>query len=204
MGSLTPLVALLVVVGAGLTMGVVRVGAEAAESARARTAADATALAGAGGGRSMANKVAADNGARMISLVTDGDETEVVIKLGETTARARAVAETTPWSSSGSRGLHPELRKALIKAGSLLGVPVPITSGWRSRGEQQRLYDQRASSPYPVAKPGSSRHEQGLAIDVPLGFVARLASVAQEVGLCRPVAKADPIHFELCSLTPTQ
>ncbi|OWY58787.1 hypothetical protein B7486_78095, partial [cyanobacterium TDX16] len=83
-------------------------------------------------------------------------------------------------------------------AEQLLGEPVPITSGWRSPADQQRLWDQRGSSPYPVARPGTSKHEQGLAVDVPLAFVPRLRGVAAAAGLCFPLPTTDPVHFELC------
>jgi hypothetical protein len=49
-----------------------------------------------------------------------------------------------------------------------------------------------------VARPGSSAHERGLAIDVPASFVPVLLTVAQDVGLCHPYPVADPVHFELC------
>ena len=79
---------------------------------------------------------------------------------------------------------------------------VPITSGWRSHAEQQRLYDDRGTNPYPVAAPGTSAHERGRAVDVPRSFVARLAAVAPRVGLCHPWPETDPVHFELCRRTP--
>jgi hypothetical protein len=87
---------------------------------------------------------------------------------------------------------------ALARAEALLGEPVPITSGWRSPADQQRLWDQRAGNPYPVARPGTSRHEQGLAVDVPRAFVPRLRAVAHRVGLCFPLPTTDPVHFEIC------
>ncbi|MDP8992137.1 MAG: M15 family metallopeptidase, partial [Actinomycetota bacterium] len=81
----------------------------------------------------------------------------------------------------------------------LLGGAVPVTSGFRSRAEQVALYANRASNPYPVAVPGTSRHEMGQAVDVPLSFVPRLLSVAAQVGLCQPYPRTDPVHFELCA-----
>ena len=87
---------------------------------------------------------------------------------------------------------------ALARARELLGVAVPITSGYRSPEKQAELWAHRASNPFPVARPGQSAHERGMAVDVPLSFVARLLTVARQAGLCRPYPVADPVHFELC------
>ena len=87
---------------------------------------------------------------------------------------------------------------ALARAEQLLGRPVPITSGYRSPDEQASLWARRASNPYPVAPPGTSMHELGLAIDVPSSFVATLVAIAPDVGLCHRYPVADPVHFEVC------
>jgi uncharacterized protein YcbK (DUF882 family) len=90
------------------------------------------------------------------------------------------------------------MRAALARAEQLLGQPVPITSGYRSTAAQAALYANRAANPYPVAVPGTSMHERGLAVDVPADFVGRLLAVAPKAGLCHPYPVDDPIHFELC------
>jgi len=94
--------------------------------------------------------------------------------------------------------------RAIAEAERLLGEPVPIVSGYRSRSEQQALWDARHSNPYPVATPGSSNHERGVAIDIPSSFVDRLRQVAALVGLCQPLPVADPVHFEMCRTTATR
>ncbi len=204
-GSITPFIALFVFITAGLTMGVARFGAEASIAAQARTAADAAALAGAAEGEQAARQVAHINGARLVSFSVEGREARVTVELGGTKVSARAEGSIPDFSIVvGATGLHPQLLNALARAEVLLGRAVPISSGWRSIEQQQRLYDNRGSNPYPVAKPGSSKHEQGLAIDVPLSFAPTLARIAGDVGLCQPVAKTDPVHFELCRLTPSR
>ncbi|HJV08151.1 MAG TPA: M15 family metallopeptidase, partial [Acidimicrobiales bacterium] len=97
-----------------------------------------------------------------------------------------------------TKGLAPAMRAALARAEQLLGRAVPITSGYRSTEQQAALYDSRASNPFPVAAPGSSMHERGLAIDVPADFVPTLLGVAAKAGLCQPYPSDDPIHFEVC------
>ena len=41
-----------------------------------------------------------------------------------------------------------------------------ITSGLRTHTEQLRLWNNRANNPFPVARPGTSHHEIGRALDV--------------------------------------
>jgi hypothetical protein len=115
---------------------------------------------------------------------------------------ARARSPLAPGASGAPiatrTGLAPAMRAALARAGQVLGTPVPVTSGFRSAADQRRLWLGRDRNRYPVAPPGSSMHERGLAVDVPATFADRLAAVAGETGLCRPFPVADPVHFELC------
>ena len=208
-GSMAPLVALVVVLAGAACLVLGRLGGVATATARAQTAADAAALAGAADGPDAARALARANGARVARLDVDGDAVEVAVVVGDDIAAvARARSGEGAGGVRSSRGgtsrfgLDPALVEALRRAEELLGVPVSITSGWRSRAEQQRLHDDRGSNPYPVARPGMSTHERGRAIDVPRAFAERLAVVAQRAGLCRPWPETDPIHFELCRRTP--
>src|SRR5438552_2037519 len=68
--------------------------------------------------------------------------------------------------------LDPSLAAALDQARRTLardGINLDdyVTSGYRTYGEQARLYAARGSNPNPVASPGSSPHEKGLAVDIP-------------------------------------
>jgi hypothetical protein len=97
-------------------------------------------------------------------------------------------------------GLHPDTLFALERADSLLekrGLPspIPVVSGLRTYAEQMQLWIRRGSNPYPVARPGTSAHELGLAIDVPASWVPLVLAVAAEAGLCQPFPQRDPIHF---------
>lgn len=69
--------------------------------------------------------------------------------------------------------LHPKARpifKAFIEeAEETLGIHLRIVQGMRTFAEQQAIYDQGRTKPGKVvtkAKPGSSYHQYGLAIDV--------------------------------------
>jgi hypothetical protein len=202
------LVALLVVLVGGLCLALGRLGGVANAKAQAQTAADAAALAAAADGPDAAAGMAAANGAAVDRVATDGDDVTVEVHLGRVEAIARATGKRPKGEaeagtgSVATTGMVPELRAALVEAGRLLGVEVPITSGWRSRAAQQRLYDDRGTNPYPVPVPGTSAHERGRAVDVPRSFVARLSSVSARVGLCHPWPDTDPVHFELCRRTP--
>jgi hypothetical protein len=210
-GSALPLLVVGVVLAGVLALQVGRMGGAAGARAQAQTAADAAALAGAADGEPAARALAEANGARLAGFEELGLDTRVVVELGpaRATARARRQAGTVggggaggaggrPGPSPDPGGLRPAMKAALARAEQLLGQPVPITSGYRSPEKQRALWLNRAANPYPVAAPGTSMHERGLAVDVPAGFVPRLVAVAAQAGLCQPYPKADPIHFEVC------
>jgi hypothetical protein len=200
-GSTLPFMALAIVL-AGVTVVLLgRVGGATTARAGARNAADAAALAGAAAGRSAAEDLAKENGAELLSYREIGDDTEVRVRLGlaEATGRARRTGDRDGGAGTGpTKGLAPAMRAALARAEQLLGQPVPVTSGYRSTAEQAVLYANRAANPYPVAAPGASMHEKGLAIDVAADFVPRLLEIAPRAGLCHPYPADDPIHFEVC------
>lgn len=184
----------LVALGAVLVAGL---GARAIRGAQVQAGADATALAAAIDPGDAA-RVAAANDVALESL-TVTDRVEVIV--GSSTVRAGAAAESfrPDW-----RGLQPAFRAALARAEALLGVRIPIVSGLRTRAEQEALWANRHTNPYPVAVPGTSMHERGLAVDVPLGFAPMLAGVGPSAGVCQPLPVSDPVHFVLCETRPTR
>ena len=183
--------ALLLVVPVAKTLGAI------IDRSQAATAADAAALGGAFGGRTDATDPAKRNGGALVSYVERGDTITVVVRVGDRTATARA-QRSAPLATGNRVGLHPDMALALARADRLLGQPVPLSSGLRTRAQQEWLWRNRHHNPYPVARPGTSRHESGRAVDVPSAFVPTLLRVAAHVGLCRPIPVSDPIHFELC------
>lgn len=205
-GQVLPLMTLLIVVMGLACLALGRLGGAAVARAQAVTAADAAALAGAAEGREAATTAAQWNGARLVSYEELGTDARVRVELGgaRAVARARRAVALGPTlgrdgGGASQEGLAPALQAALARARALLGTPVPIISGYRSPARQAALYANRHNNPYPVARPGTSRHERGLAVDVPLSFVPRLLSVAAQVGLCHPYPVSDPVHFELCA-----
>ena len=200
-GQVAPLVVGLVALAAGAMVVMVALAGAQLRRAQARTAADAAALAGVAEGPGAARELAAANGAAVAEIRSEPDAVEVRVAVGDADAAAMARREPVGTAGGGARGgLQPAMLAALARADVLLGEPVPVVSGFRSPAQQRALWENRHTNPYPVARPGRSRHEVGLAVDVPSGFVGRLVEVAARAGLCRPLPQSDPIHFELCPI----
>jgi hypothetical protein len=204
-GQATPLLLAVVGLAAVLMLSIGPMGRVVAQRAQARTAADAAALAGAAEGRDVAEQVAEANGADLVSYERSGDDVTVEVAIDGVRASSRArrhelpvVGDVAAGGGPGRSGLAPAMVVAIANAERLLGQPLPIVSGYRSRAQQEALWARRATNPYPVARPGRSMHERGLAIDVSRGFVDELLSVAAQAGLCQPLPGTDPVHFELC------
>jgi hypothetical protein len=202
-GQALPFVAVLVGLACLVAIVVADLGVAAVARGRARAAADAVALAGVAEGRSGADDVARANRATLRSYRADGVTVEVVVEVDGARATARAEggevwAGPIPPGGGDRDRLAPAVLAAVRRADALLGMPVPVVSGYRSPAEQSRLWENRATNPYPVAPPGTSAHERGMAVDVPRGFVSTLVTVAAAAGLCRPLPESDPVHFEPC------
>lgn len=93
-------------------------------------------------------------------------------------------------------GLQPFLQpyaRALVA----LAPGTRVTSTYRSYTEQLRLWNNRSNNPYPVAPPGQSLHQYGLAfdLDAPADTLAFLGEVWNYWG--GHWSTADPIHFEV-------
>ena len=90
--------------------------------------------------------------------------------------------------------LQEEMKIAILRAEALLGGPLSLSSGYRTYACQAHLF---ATVTGPVAPPGQSMHNYGLAIDV--NNFGALASVAGQVGLCQPLPANDAVHFSVAS-----
>lgn len=202
-GQALPLVLVIMVLAMGAALVLGALGRRALAESRAQTAADAAALAAAAEGPQAARELAGVNGSDAADVDGAVGDATVTVRVGEAHAVARARVPPPP--GAGTVGLTPEMAAAVARAGALLGTPVPISSGWRSPAQQAALWANRHLSPYPVARPGTSMHERGLAVDVPPAFVTTLRTVAAASGLCQPLPSSDPVHFELCrrTLVPT-
>lgn len=70
-----------------------------------------------------------------------------------------------------------------------------MTSGVRTPQQQAALYADRGNNPNPVAPPGTSLHERGMAVDIG-GMTPEQRAMLPQYGLAQPVAN-DPVHVEL-------
>jgi Flp pilus assembly protein TadG len=89
-GQLLPMVAVILFAVALMALVVVRLGMQVDRRAQAQAAADAVALAGAAEGEDRAGSVAEANGVVLESFEARGHEVEVVVRLGDERATARA------------------------------------------------------------------------------------------------------------------
>jgi len=99
-GQAIPLFLLVVLLAMVLVAFAARLGPTVDSAARARTAADAAALAGAANGPAEARRLAELNGATMISFEQRGTEVVVVVEVNDVRARAAAVG-TRSWRRGG-------------------------------------------------------------------------------------------------------
>jgi len=98
------------------------------------------------------------------------------------------VPELQPWASD------------LLLAAGRAGLQPRITSTIRTYSEQRRLYNRflAGQAGYPVAPPGQSAHEYGLAFDMVVSPMEALADVgAYWVGNGGGWSGRDAVHFEL-------
>jgi LAS superfamily LD-carboxypeptidase LdcB len=112
---------------------------------------------------------------------------------------AMGAAPGTYTHLDGDLDASPEILQRLEALAARRGETFHVTSGHRSIEEQQRLWDNRANNPYPVAPPGNSRHQSGRATDVTIGGRAIQdvipAGELRAAGLV-PLA-GDAVHVEL-------
>lgn len=201
---------------------IVALGGAAETRARAQTAADAAALAavfesgpyGSADPEGRAREYARRND----GILTDCDcvegatEMEVEVVLDGFRARARAVVELEKLAPASvsvrgpttMRSLHPALRMAVDSLIEASRGRVYIASSSRTTARQTELWNE-ALEKYGdpeiadnwVARPGTSNHEEGLAVDLG-GDLGLAVSLVVELGLplWRPMSW-EPWHFEL-------
>ena len=85
-----PLAAALVAIAGVLVLGIGVLARDVVDAGRARSAADAAALAGVAGGRAASIALATGNGATIVSWQRLGDDVVVTVRVGDATATARA------------------------------------------------------------------------------------------------------------------
>jgi len=101
---------------------------------------------------------------------------------------------------SGLGGVHPEVVRRWNAFESFVrshGYEITVTSGFRSIEKQRQLFEarRRGEHPFPVARPGCSEHNHGLAVDAVTSLPDRfIAPVAKYFGLVW-AGKGDAVHY---------
>lgn len=97
--------------------------------------------------------------------------------------------------------LHKDLaaiKRNLPRVARSLGFEARVTSAYRSYKKQAWLYNRYINGlqEYPVAPPGTSDHERGLALDVVSTDTNKLVELLTAAGLSW-AGPSDPVHFYL-------
>jgi hypothetical protein len=97
-------------------------------------------------------------------------------------------------------GMNNNMVAAIQRVELHMGRHLPINYAYRTNAEQRCIYNNRGSNSYPVAVPGTSDHEKGLAIDLEYSAAVDpgYERVLNQYGICRPIPASDPIHYEYC------
>lgn len=102
-------------------------------------------------------------------------------------------------------GLDPAAQQNLMLALDELRknrIPFNVTSAFRSPEKQAELWANRANNPYPVAKPGSSFHERGLAADIALTDEKHRTTanrILSKYGWIQPLPDRDRVHYQFAT-----
>ena len=117
-------------------------------------------------------------------------------------------------NASGSKtnfeGLDPGLQNKVVTAAAEFNEAsggkdkIKINSAKRDAADQQRLWDEsvangregKTASGMPIGKPGTSKHERGLAVDIQNYNDPKAVDAMNKQGLFQTVPK-DPVHFEV-------
>jgi D-alanyl-D-alanine carboxypeptidase len=190
----------------------------ASHRGRAQTAADAAALAAisesapgaAGDHLGQARRFAEANGAVLLSCACEPGQTSALVRVSVHGVRAEARATIDPEAfmagspSADTSGLQPRMKEVVDRLLSASGGRIVMVSGWRSREHQERLW-QEALLKYGdpeiadnwVARPGTSNHEKGMAVDLDGDMVLAMRLIDElQLPLFRPMSH-EVWHFEL-------
>jgi hypothetical protein len=100
---------------------------------------------------------------------------------------------------TGDLDANPELLRRLESLAAQRGETWTITSGLRTHAEQQALWDNRHTNPFPVAPPGTSNHEHGNSADVTIDGqpIQDVISAAELLAAGIRPLEGDAVHVDL-------
>ncbi len=117
---------------------------------------------------------------------------------------------TASGSKTNFEAIDPGLKDKVVAAATEFNEAsggkdkLKINSAKRATEDQQRLWDEsvangregKTASGMPIAKPGTSKHERGLAVDIQNYNDPKAVGAMNKQGLFQTVPK-DPVHFEV-------
>jgi hypothetical protein len=107
------------------------------------------------------------------------------------------------------KGLDSGLQKAVTSAAEeynkSTGQKIKVNSAKRDSADQKRLWDESVEAGRPgwgpkgmqIARPGTSKHERGAAIDIQQYNDPVAVGLMNKYGMKQTVMPKDPVHFEL-------
>jgi len=103
-----------------------------------------------------------------------------------------------------SDGIRSRIINAAKEFNSMTGSKIAINSAKRDSEDQQRLWDESVKAGrtgftdkgMPIGRPGTSKHERGLAVDIQNYNDPNAVSAMNKQGLFQTVPN-DPVHFEM-------
>ncbi len=183
-----------------------RAQAQAAADAAALAAAAESSIYGRGDPETAARRFARLNGGELRACLCEPGATaaQVEVAVGVVTARARAIMDPDRVMPADVGRLQPLLATSVQRLLAAARGAVVVASAYRSHAEQEALWaealakygDPEIADDW-VARPGTSRHELGLAVDLDgdLALAGRLVA-----GLGLPLwdpLPNEPWHFEV-------
>ena len=114
-------------------------------------------------------------------------------------------------SKSNFEAIEPGLKDKVVAAAAEFNEAsggkdkLKINSAKRDTADQQRLWDESVANGRPgigptgmiIGKPGTSKHEHGLAVDIQNYKDPAAAAALKKQGLVQPYPAKDPVHFEV-------
>jgi hypothetical protein len=131
-----------------------------------------------------------------------GDISDIAYNMAESKKskerKAKSTAYITPADNEVDiKNLQPDFRNRFEKMIGEFGKDVKVNSAFRSYEKQKYLFDNKKPGEL-VAKPGTSRHEQGMAIDLDSAQVNELRDkgLLQKYGFTQKYPGSDPQHIQ--------
>lgn len=133
------------------------------------------------------------------TIASSGSPGTLPVAPGEMYSGAGGLAFLTLANGANIEGLHPSVKRLFLgmaeEYGKLTGKKIQVNTAYRSFKEQEALY--KKYGPGRAARPGSSLHEYGLALDVQSADLEQLEKLGllRKYGFTRPLG-SEPWHIE--------